>query len=253
MGSEISKALSEGAEQLGEGLGKTLPQVFHKLYGQVHDGVTGNVERTVKKDSDAADEFTKLHPDANAKAPKGNGKEPGGTAHDDGGSGKGESSALNHELDDPLKHDEGGGTVEHEGTSASTTAGDPVDVASGQMLMAENDVQLPGVLPLVLRRVYASGRRAGRLLGPGWASTLDIRVLVDDDGIHFTDDDGRVLHYPIPGQPGQQVMPAEGSRWPLEWDRRFDTVSVTDPDRGSPSGSPPSTVPASPRPGRCVR
>ena len=78
MGSEISKALGDGAVKLGEGLGKTLPQVFHKLYGQVHDGVTGNVERTVKKDADNADSFTKLHPDANTKGPKGGKSEPGG-------------------------------------------------------------------------------------------------------------------------------------------------------------------------------
>jgi RHS repeat-associated protein len=231
LGSEISKALGEGAQKLEEGLGKTMPQVFHKLYGQVHDGVTGNVERTVKKDTDTADSFTKLHPDAKASKPKGTKAVPGGGSHNGGGSGKTDTSGLTHELDDPMKHD-GGSSIEHDGTKKSTTAGDPVDVASGQMLMAETDVHLPGVLPLVVRRVYASGRRAGRLLGPGWASTLDIRVLVDDDGIHFTDDDGRVLHYPIPGQPGQQVMPAEGSRWPLEWDRRFDTVSVTDPERG---------------------
>ena len=255
MGSGISKALSEGAHQLGEGLGKTLPRVFHKLYGQVHDGVTGSVERTVAKDADIADEFTKLHPDATAKAPKASTQQPTGRSTNGVGARKSESSTLKRELDDPLKHESGdplkhesgdplkhesgdplrqgsGGTLEREGTSASTTAGDPVDVASGQMLIAENDVQLPGVLPLVLRRVYASGRRAGRLLGPGWTSTLDIRVLVDDDGIHFTDDDGRALHYPTPSQPGQQVMPAEGNRWPLEWDRKFDTITVTDPDRG---------------------
>ena len=229
MGSEISKALGEGAQKLGEGMGKTLPTVFHKLYGQVHEGVTGNVERSLKKDSEIGDNFKDLHPDANVKGPKGGAHEPDGGGHEGGGSSG--NGALKNELDDPLKHD-GGGTVEHEGAKASTTAGDPVDVASGQMLITEDDVRLPGVLPLVLRRVYASGRRAGRLLGPGWACTLDIRVLVDEDGIHFTDDEGRVLHYPVPRRGQEQVMPAEGSRWPLAWDRGFDTISVTDPDRG---------------------
>ena len=219
MGSEISKALGEGADKLCEGMGKDIPQMFHKLYGQVHDGVTGNISRTVKQDADSADSFDKLHPDGGLKKVEG---DHGGTPKT-GGDGQ--------SVDDPLTHDEGGPT-EHDGAGGSTVAGDPVDVVSGQMITGEVDVDLPGVLPLVLRRVYTTGYRAGGLFGPGWASTLDTRVRVDADGIHFADDDGRILHYPVPTQPGQRVLPAEGSRWPLVWDRRTDTVSVTDPRRG---------------------
>ena len=219
MGSEISKALGQGADKLCESMGKDMPQMFHKLYGQVHDGVTGNITRTVKQDADSADSFDKLHPDGDLNKVEG---DHGGTPKSGGG---GES------VDDPLTHDEGGPT-EHDGAGGSTVAGDPVDVVSGRMITGEVDVDLPGVLPLVLRRVYTTGYRAGGLFGPGWASTLDTRVRVDADGIHFADDDGRILHYPVPTQPGQRVLPAEGSRWPLVWDRRADTVFVTDPRRG---------------------
>ena len=123
-----------------------------------------------------------------------------------------------------------GGTdpVNTQGVGPCGKVGEPVDVVGGQYVTARADVELPGVLPLVLRRAYASGYREGRLLGPGWSSTLDIRVWIDADGIHFAGDDAQILHYPVPTQPGQQVMPAEGARWPLTWDRKTDEIYIVD-------------------------
>lgn len=119
-----------------------------------------------------------------------------------------------------------------EGNGATSTAGDPVDIVSGQMLMSEIDVELPGVLPLILRRAYASGYRFGRLFGPGWSGTLDQRVQVGDDGIRFAGDDAQVLRYPLPGHAGEAVMPAAGARWPLTVDRATGTIAIEDPRRG---------------------
>src|SRR6266700_5574760 len=71
---------------------------------------------------------------------------------------------------------------------------DPVDLVSGQLLESVIDFSLPGVLPLVLRRAYASGYGHGGLLGPGWISTLDVRLLVDESGTdRFLGDDSQCL------------------------------------------------------------
>lgn len=117
-----------------------------------------------------------------------------------------------------------------DGNEGTNKGGDPVDVVSGQMLTSAIDIVLPGVLPLVLRRAYASDYRHGRLFGPGWSSTLDQRVVIDDDGIHYLGDDSQHLAYQVPAQPGQQVLPAVGAPWPLRWDRKTDLITIADVD-----------------------
>ncbi|HKS44794.1 MAG TPA: DUF6531 domain-containing protein [Amycolatopsis sp.] len=91
---------------------------------------------------------------------------------------------------------------------------EPVDLASGEMYLTQVDVELPGVLPLVIGRVHVSSYRSGRLFGPSWASTLDQRLEVDEQGVCFADPDGVILVYPPP-RPGTEVLPEEGARWPL--------------------------------------
>ncbi|HEU5427198.1 MAG TPA: DUF6531 domain-containing protein [Actinocrinis sp.] len=119
-----------------------------------------------------------------------------------------------------------------EGNGATVTGGDPVDVVSGQMITSQSDLVLLGLLPLVLRRAYASAYPGGRLFGAGWSSTLDQRVAIDADGVHYAGDDAQVMNYPVPMQPGQRVMPADGARWPLSWDRAADEITIEDPARG---------------------
>ncbi|WP_344672086.1 DUF6531 domain-containing protein [Catenulispora yoronensis] len=114
-----------------------------------------------------------------------------------------------------------------EGSRDAQTDRDPVDVVSGWMLTDAVDVDLPGVLPLVLRRAYASGYSAGRLFGPGWSSTLDQRLSINEFGIHFAGDDAQRLDYPIPAY-GIEVLPQRGSRWPLVWDRQTDEIQISD-------------------------
>ncbi|MEN2424288.1 RHS repeat-associated core domain-containing protein [Streptomyces rimosus] len=118
------------------------------------------------------------------------------------------------------------------GNRRCQTAGDPVDVVSGQMVMSDIDLELPGLLPLVVRRAYASGYAGGRWFGPGWSSTLDQRVQVGADGIHYVGEDAEILHYPRPSRPGEEVLPSEGARWPLTWDSDTDTIMIEDPETG---------------------
>lgn len=90
---------------------------------------------------------------------------------------------------------------------------DPIDVASGEVVLQQVDVELPGVLPLVLERTHVSSYRAGRSFGVSWASTLDQRLLFGASGVHFVAADGMVLAYPPVGD--TPVLPESGPCWPL--------------------------------------
>jgi YD repeat-containing protein len=94
------------------------------------------------------------------------------------------------------------------------TAGDPIDLSTGRMLQAETDLELPGVLALVLTRTHRSDYRLGRSFGPSWASTMDQRVEVRGDQVHYAAADGMLLTYPVPA-PHRRALPRQGPAWPL--------------------------------------
>ncbi|MFJ5828003.1 putative T7SS-secreted protein [Streptomyces sp. NPDC093089] len=103
---------------------------------------------------------------------------------------------------------------------------DPVDIATGRMLLPQNDITLPGSLPLVFRRSFDSSRRSGRWFGPTWSSTVDQRLEIDSEGVIFSCDEGSLLAYPHPA-PGVPVMPTHGRQWPLN--RVEGGYTITDP------------------------
>ncbi|MHC5258440.1 DUF6531 domain-containing protein [Streptomyces sp. UC4497] len=109
-------------------------------------------------------------------------------------------------------------SVSREGI-AKKCAGDPVDVATGEMLLTQTDLELPGELPLALSRTYLSTYRYGQFFGPSWASTLDERLEVDGRGrVWWAREDGSILTYPrLPeaGSVDDLVWPDEGPRLPL--------------------------------------
>jgi Domain of unknown function (DUF6531) len=110
-----------------------------------------------------------------------------------------------------------------------TVTGDPVHVATGEMVQQQTDVQLPGLLPLVLARTHLSSYRVGRWFGPSWASTLDQRIEVDAGGVCYAAADGMLLACPTPSGDAS-VFPAEGPRWPLA--RADEGFTVDVPERG---------------------
>ncbi|MER6200448.1 putative T7SS-secreted protein [Streptomyces sp. NPDC001586] len=61
--------------------------------------------------------------------------------------------------------------------------GDPVDMATGRMLLPQTDIALPGSLPLLFRRTFDSSHRSGRWFGPAWSSTVDQRLEIDSEGV----------------------------------------------------------------------
>ncbi|MFQ6195561.1 DUF6531 domain-containing protein [Streptomyces sp. NPDC000405] len=131
-------------------------------------------------------------------------------------------------------------------TSSLECVKDPIDVATGTMVLPQTDVTLPGALPLTIERTHLSTYRAGGWFGATWASTLDERVQLDAEGVVYAAADGMRLVYPVP-KAGEPVLPVKGPRWPLEWNGRPDgALTVTDPVAGvvRSFGSPvPSEVP----------
>ncbi|MEH0421097.1 DUF6531 domain-containing protein [Streptomyces sp. B21-083] len=112
---------------------------------------------------------------------------------------------------------------------------DPIDVATGDMALIRTDVQLPGVLPLLLERTHISSYRFGGWFGPSWASTLDQRIQADEGGFVYAAADGARLCFPVPDQEtGIPVRPeTPGSLLTLSWAEAFDgALCVTDPDTG---------------------
>ncbi|MBK1789206.1 DUF6531 domain-containing protein, partial [Prauserella cavernicola] len=97
---------------------------------------------------------------------------------------------------------------------SKTCVTDPVDVATGEVLMTQVDLVLPGDAgDLELSRTHLSSYRAGRWFGRSWASTVDQRLEFSGDRVRFYSEDGMVLVYPLPT--GQPVLPLEGPRYPL--------------------------------------
>jgi RHS repeat-associated protein len=119
--------------------------------------------------------------------------------------------------------------------------GDPVDTVSGQVIINGVDVDLPALLPLTLQRAYASGYQGGRLHGPGWSSTLDQRLEIDEGFVRYLGDDAQILRYDRPEGRESRSMPYDGARWPLTWDEDTDTFRVEDPKTGVVRHFGPST------------
>ncbi len=124
---------------------------------------------------------------------------------------------------------------------ALTECGDPVDVATGRVVLGQTDVELGGLLPLLLSRTHYSSYRVGGWFGHSWACTLDQRLEVEDARVYYAGRDGMLLVYPVPVG-GDPVLPEEGPRWSL---RRADEggYTITDPRRGrtlhfGPTGPP---------------
>ncbi|MGK5640278.1 putative T7SS-secreted protein, partial [Streptomyces sp. URMC 126] len=111
-------------------------------------------------------------------------KRLGKGAEREAGAARGQADAEPHDLKKADKDRECGG--------------DPIDLASGYMFLAQTDVILPGALPLTFTRRVGSGYRSGHWFGPSWSSTVDQRLEIDAKGVVFVGEDGMILSYPHP-------------------------------------------------------
>lgn len=86
------------------------------------------------------------------------------------------------------------------------------DLATGAPFVAGHDVDVPGTLPLRLfRRFDADPARPPGLLGPGWCSTLDVRLIVDDRGAALVLGDGAVVLFGPRPDPATERFSAVGA------------------------------------------
>jgi RHS repeat-associated protein len=78
--------------------------------------------------------------------------------------------------------------------------GHPVDVATGQQFTAAHDLELPGYLPLVFRRLYNTSfvEQAPSVLGPGWVHNFEARLERDLEGFTFHGHDGAAIGFDDP-------------------------------------------------------
>ncbi|MCD2194478.1 DUF6531 domain-containing protein [Actinomycetospora endophytica] len=110
--------------------------------------------------------------------------------------------------------------------SRALSIGEPVDVGTGHLLLPAVDVELPGVLPLVVERLHRSSYRSGRFFGPSWASTLDEHVVVTDTHVVLARADAVALRFPPDGGPA-----VEDDRWTLTRDGASVVVDDLDGER----------------------
>ncbi|MFD1832563.1 DUF6531 domain-containing protein [Streptomyces desertarenae] len=215
---KMMTSLEKATRQLGDHLGGALPKGVRNISTSHREN-----ERRTK------DRFDSLKtPDADTG--KG-GPGPSGSPARRDGSGPAphlKPDSLRTVTSDPRTH-----SIPLNKTECAT---DPVDVATGEMILAQTDLDLPGILPLVLRRTHLSNYRWGHWFGRSWASTLDERLHVDGDGTAvWAREDGSLLTYPtVPEPGGAPVQPVEGPRLPLVrvLDEPGVAFAVTDPHTG---------------------
>jgi RHS repeat-associated protein len=89
------------------------------------------------------------------------------------------------------------GNTSDAGAQALTRASDPVNTITGEFYVDETDLQLPGPIPLSLRRNYSSQNLADNQFGTGWKLSIMpyLSVGVGATNIYAADMDGAVLAY----------------------------------------------------------
>ncbi|MGV9796399.1 DUF6531 domain-containing protein, partial [Gordonia sp. NPDC003422] len=94
--------------------------------------------------------------------------------------------------------------------------GEPVDMASGDVVDTDVDVRIDGVFPFVFERHLMTSFRAGRSFGPSWVSLLDCVVEIDRDQVMFIGPDGAGVGFGLPEGDGE-VGSREVSGWRLSF------------------------------------
>jgi RHS repeat-associated protein len=120
--------------------------------------------------------------------------------------------------------------------------GDPVNVATGEVTTAADDIRLPGLIPMAFQRSYASTQADQESdLGFGWKHSWDYRLTLKDDSLEYQHAGSRILNFEIPDVNGEVKLVEEGftlSRKTDEWAVRTPTgrqvvFPVFSPDSGT--------------------
>jgi RHS repeat-associated protein len=263
--SGVGKIISNGLGRASETLGKVFSQ-GGRVAGQAGKRLHFSASNHEQNESDLTGSFNKIRQPPNADKtphPGGSGSSGGGErglpgkgAPDEGPAGRGsagkgapDDGSSSKGLPDEGKPDEGSTRPSSSGdqgpsdikshndkpetnnrpTDTRPSFADPIDVTTGRMMLTQTDVELAGVLALVVSRTHVSSYGLGRWFGAAWASTVDQRLEVDDERVHFAGDDGILLTFPRPVPDLPPVPPLSGPRRLLS--RADDgSYSLRDPD-----------------------
>ena len=95
-------------------------------------------------------------------------------------------------------------------------AGDPIDMATGHMVDFTQDINITGILPLIIDRNANSAHEMGRALGSKWVSRMDVHIEILDDEVLMVSPDGALLTFPPAPMDGSEVR-ADGRAWLLSF------------------------------------
>ncbi|WP_101255271.1 DUF6531 domain-containing protein [Streptomyces barkulensis] len=228
---EIANLVNEVADRGMDALEKATKQLGDHLGGALPKGVRGIADSHKENDRRTKDSFDRIKTGDGTDDGGRRGGSPGG-----GGPRRDGDTPAARTRPDSLRTVKSDPRTNGIPLDRKTCLNDPVDVATGEMILAQTDLELPGVLPLVLRRTHLSNYRWGRWFGRSWASTLDERLHVDGDGtVVWAREDGSALTYPrVPEAGGEPVWPMEGPRLPLARTAGEPGIlfAVTDPHTG---------------------
>ncbi|MGY1580075.1 RHS repeat-associated core domain-containing protein [Streptomyces sp. MN13] len=243
-GGELRTAASTPLDQAKGAFGRTKGKdSFTKAFDSVLEGAINGSEKALTRITKHLAETVPDRVKATSRLHKGNdigiGKEAQAVklnSSDDTGSGT-RKTGGGHNRNNDIKLSQADLSKLARELNAKQLCGDPIDMASGQMVLAQTDTDLPGILPLTLRRTHLTGYVSGRSFGPSWASTLDERLEENKElgGVWWYREDGSVLVYPRrPDLPGDRVDPVEGRRLPLTYVTRGTAyvLTVQDPHSG---------------------
>ena len=102
------------------------------------------------------------------------------------------------------------------GNSCKSPGGEPIDMATGEMINFVTDVHIDGMLPMVVDRNNSSDLDTSMVFGPGWNTSLDTRIEVCPDKILMMSPDGAILEFPPAPADGSEVV-ANGRPWRLSF------------------------------------
>ncbi|PHM38808.1 RHS repeat-associated core domain-containing protein [Xenorhabdus innexi] len=81
---------------------------------------------------------------------------------------------------------------------SNCTAGEPIDITSGDYLQSFSVIAIPGLLPITLTRTYRSTTCRSGLFGRKWADDWSRQLVINGEKVHFTDADGQVYDFSAP-------------------------------------------------------
>ncbi|MEV6906811.1 RHS repeat-associated core domain-containing protein [Amycolatopsis sp. NPDC051071] len=121
-------------------------------------------------------------------------------------------------------------------------SGDPIDVQSGDVLVTESDLVVPGPLGQLVVRNHVSSYRGGRWFGASWTSLVDERLIIANGTVTYYASDAMILRFPVPA-PGAEAVALHGPPRRLRGEGAV--YFLSDPGRGTerrfaPAGGDPN-------------